>query len=459
MITSFDPRDARRVVAEVPAATPAEVAAAIERAQAVQPRWASNGPSRARALGALADAVSARGDELADLMVREVGKPVTEARGEVVRAEAVLRFYAQVALDPVGELLPSPDGRSELRAERVPRGVIAAVCPWNFPLAIPFWKAAPALAFGNAVVLKPASAAVATGVALAELAREALPEGVLTVLPLRGRDAGALLDDDRVAAVTFTGSTETGQALAQRLATRGALLQAELGGQNPAIVLDDAAIPAAADAIVAGAMGYAGQKCTATRRVIADRAVASELRDALAERVRALAVGDPADPGTTAGPLIDGAAVDEFRTAVAGALEHGAAVIAESEAAGDGAGYVRPALLEADDPHAAVNLEETFGPLLTFLTCEGDDEAVQIANTGRFGLVGAVHSRDLARGAAVARRLRCGMQRVNAPTPGVDYFAPFGGTRQSGIGPREQGRAVRDFCTEWRTLLVAPAAG
>jgi alpha-ketoglutaric semialdehyde dehydrogenase len=456
-ITSTNPFRPGEVVAtaEPPdaAALDATVAAAVE----AQRDWRRDAPARSRALNDLADAVAGC-EGLAELITREVGKPIVESRAEVARSVAILRYYAQAAFDPIGEIYPASAPAASVQVRRDPLGVILAICPWNFPLAIPLWKAAPALAYGNAVVLKPAAPAIGVAAALGELAAAALPAGALAVVDVPGAELGGLLDDPRIAAATFTGSTAAGVAVAERLARRAAPAQAEMGGQNPAIVLADADPAAAAGLIVAGSMPFAGQKCTATRRAIAVGAVADALIDELAAAVAALPVGDPAAEDTLVGPLIDERAVAGFEDRVAGARDRGAELIATAEPpAGDGH-FAAPTILAADDPGDEVNQEETFGPLLTVIRAADADAAVEIANATRYGLVGAVHGRDVAAATAVAEGIDCGLIRVNAVTPGVDYYAPFGGERLSSHGPREQGRAAREFFTATRTLtIVAPA--
>jgi aldehyde dehydrogenase (NAD+) len=472
-LQSHNPAAPEELVFAAKESSEAEVSAQLDAAIAAWEGWRADSPWRAASLEAFADAVAARGDAFAELMVREVGKPLAEARGEVARAEAILRYHAQAALGPSGETFPGSAPGAEVVVSREPLGAVLAVCPWNFPLAIPLWKAAPALAHGNVVLIKPATPALAVGDLIAEAAAEALPADVLSLVHLSGARSAELLDDERIAAVTFTGSTEVGLSVAARMAARAAPAQCEMGGQNPAIVLPDADPEAAAAAIVAGAMGYAGQKCTATRRAIAVGAIAKPLQAALVAKVEALAMGRPEVEGVVVGPLIDANAAEEFDGRVAAALAAGAtelaraAIPAELAAAGsraDGAAgdspsghFVSPVLLVADDPQADVNQLETFGPLLTLLRVEDEEAALAAANSTRFGLVGAVHGRDLGRARAVAARLQCGMRRVNAPTPGVDYYAPFGGDGLSGFGPREQGRAAREFFTAARTTTVLPA--
>jgi alpha-ketoglutaric semialdehyde dehydrogenase len=459
-LRSYDPCAPSELILELAEPSAAEVLDRLERSLAAWDGWRADAPGRAAALTAFADGVAARADAFVELMAREVGKPVAEAEGEVARAVAILRYYGQAALDADGETYPGSIPGSTVLVSREPLGAVLAVCPWNFPLAIPVWKAAPALAYGNVVLLKPASPAIGVGDLLGQAAAESLPPDVLSPIPLSGARTAELLDDERIAAVTFTGSTEVGLAVAERLARRAAPAQAEMGGQNPAIVLEDADAERAADAIVSGAMSYAGQKCTATRRAIAVGEVAEPLAEAMAQRVQSLVVGHPSAENVTVGPLIDARAVEEFEARCSAALEAGAAELARAEApAGEPGHFVSPLLLGEDDPMAEVNREETFGPLLTLLRVGDEAGAIEAANSTRFGLVGAVHGRDLGRAVAVAGQLDCGMRRINAPTPGVDYYAPFGGERSSGFGPREQGRAARDFFTSRRTMTIVPGGG
>jgi aldehyde dehydrogenase (NAD+) len=271
---------------------------------------------------------------------------------------------------------------------------------------------------------------------------------------MSGPDAGELIAHPSVAGVTFTGSSAVGRTVVSRAAASWTPCQVEAGGQNAAIVLADAEIDATADAILEGAVSYSGQKCTATRRVIAVGDVADELREALAARFKHVAVGDPADESTVVGPLIDACAADAFRASVASALAAGATRIAAGKVPDAEGHFVAPTLLAADDVHAKVNQEETFGPLLTMLTVRDVDRAVEAANSTRFGLVGAVHGRDISQAAEIAGRLRCGLRRVNAPTTGVEFYAPFGGERESSFGPREQGRAAREFFTTSHTTTI-----
>ena len=457
-IISENPFQPDQVLIEASLADEDRIESTLLSAIEAQYAWKSDAMLRSKSLASFGRAIEDRKSEFVALMVREVGKPVPEADGEVERALAILRYYSQVALDSNGSTYPGSTPGAQVVVRREPLGVVLAICPWNFPLAIPLWKTAPALAYGNAVIIKPASPAVATASLLRECAEESLPAGILGQLVMSGSRAGDLLDDSRISAVTFTGSTGVGLSVAERMARRAAPAQAEMGGQNPAVVLADANLEAAADAIVSGAMGFSGQKCTATRRVVAVESVAERLEELMADRVSRIAVGDPSVDGVTAGPLISATAVDEFGEAVSEALGSGASGLATAESVAGPGYFVSPTLLRQDDPGARVNQEETFGPLLTTMRVKDTDAAVEAANATRFGLVGAVHGRDLGQAVEVVSRLNCGLRRINAPTPGVDYYAPFGGEGMSSFGPREQGRAAGEFFTSTTTMTVIPSA-
>jgi acyl-CoA reductase-like NAD-dependent aldehyde dehydrogenase len=452
--TSVNPHDPADVLGEWQPAGPAEAEAAVGRAVTAAAAWRDTpGPARAKALSDAAGALEQRSAEITGLIVREVGKPVSEARGEVARGVAILRYYAQAALLPDGETIPAAAADQLLMARHYPIGVAALITPWNFPIAIPLWKAAPSLAFGNATILKPASAAAATGLALADVLGAFLPPGAFQVVLGGAAAAGALIDHPDVAAVSFTGSSQVGRQIRRRAAERGCRVQAEMGGQNPSVVLADADLDRAASAIAYAAMGYAGQKCTATSRVIVEDAVYPQFRDRLAATVQALQVLDPADEKTMVGPVIDDGARASALAAVAGA---GGRVVTGGAALDAPGFYLAPTLVELDRPEGPLATEEVFAPVTALIRAGTADEAISIANDVRYGLVAAVFTSDLGRALRLTRRLEAGMIRVNAPTSGVDFQAPFGGTKESSYGPREQGMAARSFYTESRTVLIVP---
>ncbi len=358
---------------------------------------------------------------------------------------------------PRAPAIPPSDGRSLLFTRQVPRGVVGLITPWNFPLAIPLWKLAPALAYGNVCVMKPSEHSPVCADRIAGLFDGLLPEGVLQVLHGDGELGSALVGNELVRALSFTGSERTGRTVAERLAGRGAAAQCEMGGQNASIVLADAD-PSAAAAIIAGAaMGYAGQKCTATSRVICEEAAYPAVREALEAAVARMVVEDPEDEACQVGPLITEDARAKALAAVARAVDGGGRLVAGGESEGEHGWYMQPTLVELDDPGAELAQEEVFGPVCALLRAADADDAVRIANGVRFGLSTAIFTRDLDRTLDLTRRLDTGLVRVNQPTAGVDFHTPFGGEKASGYGPREQGRAAREFYTQTRTVLVSPS--
>ncbi|MGH9245328.1 MAG: aldehyde dehydrogenase family protein [Acidimicrobiales bacterium] len=456
LVRSTSPQHPSDLIGEWPEQGTPGIDAAVERSRSALPGWSAiPAPERAHALDLAAERLEAGGGELAALVVREVGKPVCEAVAEVARAVAILRYYAQAALDPEGEVFPAGDGRSWLFTRRRPRGVVGLITPWNFPVAIPTWKVAPALAWGNTVILKPAPEATACALRLASAFD--LPEGVLQIVT-GGAEAGRRLPrHPGIDAVSFTGSVRAGHDVASAAASFGVAFQAEMGGHNASIVLADADIEFAAQTIVGAAMGYAGQKCTATRRIITVSGGLA-VNDALVESIRALPVGDPADESTIVGPVITEGARRRVLDAVAAASATGARLIVGGQPLARDGWYVAPTLLDRVAPDSELAQEEVFGPICAVLEASDEDEAVRIANGTRYGLVAAVFTNDLERAMDLAARLEVGMTRINAPTTGVDFFAPFGGWKSSGHGPREQGRAAREFYTKTNTLTVSPGS-
>jgi len=454
MISSRSPQRPDDVVVSAPVSTPAEVRAAADAARKVQPEWLDAGAAaRATALGRAADAVQAAAGELTDLAVREVGKPLVEARGEIARAVSILRYYAQQPFEELGAV-HAPSGAGLLFTTRRPRGLAGLITPWNFPFAIPLWKAAPALAYGNAVLLKPAEQATGCALRLHDLLASVLPAGLFAVLPGDADTGRAVAEQADV--VSFTGSTAVGRTVVAAAAQRGVPVQAEMGGQNPAIVLPDADLPAAARSIAAAVAGYAGQKCTATKRVllVGDPAPFTE---ALVAAVDALVVGDPAREDVTVGPVIDEAARNRVLAAAESAGSAGGRVLTGgtvATVAGAGGWFVSPTVvsgLAADHP---LECDEVFGPICSVSGVGSLEEAICRANSVQQGLVAGLYTRDLGSALAAVHRLAAGMIKVNAPTTGVDFYLPFGGIKASGYGPKEQGRAAVELYTSLHTVTV-----
>jgi acyl-CoA reductase-like NAD-dependent aldehyde dehydrogenase len=454
VVTSTSPQQPSDVVVSTADVTPEAVGAAAGKARAAGVDWAGSPAAvRLSALNAAADALEGAADELSSLVVREVGKPLGEARGEVARAVGILRYYAQAALLPEGDVLPSADARSLLHTRRRPRGVAGLITPWNFPLAIPVWKAAPALAYGNAVLLKPAPEATASGLRLAELLGGVLPDGLLHVLP-GGADTGAAVVE-AADVVSFTGSEAAGAVVRVAAARRGVPVQCETGGQNASIVLPDADPEAAAATIAAAAMGYAGQKCTATSRVVVV-GDAQAFAERLVARVEALGVGDPAGDGVSVGPVIDERARTRVVEVAQDVETRGGTVLTGGRALDRDGWFVGPTVVAGVPAGHEVLREEVFGPICAVQQARDVDDALSLANDVRHGLVAAVFTNDLSVALDAGTRLRAGLVRVNAATSGVDFHAPFGGSKASSYGPREQGLAARELYTETVTVTLTP---
>lgn len=463
VMVDLNPSEPSDVVALIPEGTPDDVEAAVAAAEAALPAWrALPGAARAEHLNRWAGAVAARAEELAQAMAREVGKPIGEARGEAARAVAILRYYAGEAVRPMGEVIPAQAAGALQLTLRQPLGVVALVTPWNFPLAIPLWKAAPALAFGNTVVLKPAEVSSHVATLLAETAAQAeLPPGIWNVVLGSGKAAGAaLVRHPAVAGVSFTGSAAVGADVAAAAAARNVRFQTEMGGKNAAIVAADADLDLAADLVASGAMRYAGQKCTATSRAIVVREAMEPFLARLAARVAALPLGPVTDPAAAIGPLISEAARARALAAFE-ALESGVRRIAGGAPPDDprfARGYfLAPTVLADVPPDSPAARDELFAPVLAVLPAGDLDEAIALANETAYGLSATLFTRDLTAALTYVHRIEAGMVRVNGDTTGVDPHAPFGGVKGSSSGSREQGPAAREFYTEIKTVQVNPS--
>jgi alpha-ketoglutaric semialdehyde dehydrogenase len=439
------------VLARFTPASEDDVLAAVKAARAEAPEWEQASPlERGEGLLTVAAEIERRTDEFTDLIVTEVGKPLREAREEVRRAAAIVRYHAGSALDPHGETYPSPGDDLLVYTARRPLGHVGLITPWNFPIAIPLWKLAPALAYGNAVVMKPAPHAAAVGEQIGVLFSD---------FPVRvvhgGAETGQALARAPLAGLSFTGSTAAGRDVAQLVIRSGARFQAELGGKNASVVLADADLALAARVITGAAFGFAGQKCTATSRVVVERPVAERFCELLAEGIDGLVVGDPADEATDVGPLIDGNSVARMEGFLERAVESGARIVTGGGRRPDlGESFFEPTLVDGADAASELVQTEIFGPVLALLVADTANDALALANAVEYGLSAAVFTRSLDAGLRFAERLEAGIVRVNGPTPGVLFNAPFGPAKASGIGLPEQGKAARDFFTRERTVSV-----
>jgi aldehyde dehydrogenase (NAD+) len=462
---NINPSDTRDTVGTYARADAAQATMAIAAAHQAQPKWAASTPQqRSEALDAVGSELLARRDALGDMLAREEGKTLAEAVGEVVRAGQIFKFFAGEALRAAGELLPSTRPGMTVEITREPVGVVGIITPWNFPIAIPAWKIAPALAYGNAVVFKPAENVPGSAWALAEiLSRAGLPAGSFNLVMGRGRDVGeALLHDARVAAITFTGSEATGRKVAQACIGREgpmAKFQLEMGGKNPLVVLDDADLDVAVNCALNGAFFSTGQRCTASSRLIVTDGIHDRFVDALVARLRAQVVGDARDPRTTIGPVVDATQLRQDTDYIAIGRQEGARLAFGGEAReqvdGKPGFYLQPALFVDTHNGMRINREEIFGPVASVIRARDADEALALANDTAFGLSAGVCTSSLKLAAHFKRQLQAGMVMVNAPTAGVDPHVPFGGRKGSSHGPREQGRYAAEFYTTVKTAYVA----
>jgi len=446
------------VVARFPAATASDAAKAVAAARAAAPQWAAlPGPRRGEVLRRAADGLESSASQIAEILCRENGKTINEARGEVLRGVQVLRYFSGESTQPMGHTIPSIGPQTFLFTMRQPIGTVSVITPWNFPLAIPIWKIAPALAYGNTVVFKPSSLTPASGWAVVETLLDAgIPEGVLNFITGRSSELGPIITGSPVDAITFTGSEEVGNGIRSAAGDRGAKVQTELGGKNPTIVLDDADLDRAVDITLGGAMRMAGQKCTATSRVIVSESVFGEFKSRIVEKAQSLRVGDPLDSATYLGPLITREQQQQVLDRVGEAVQDGARLLTGGDT-GPGEGFfIAPTLLDRIDPDAPLAQDEVFGPVLVLLPASDDDEAIRIANSVRYGLSASIVTNDLSRTMGFVRDIQAGVVKVNSESAGIEYQAPFGGMKASGSYAREQGKAAIEFFTQTKTVYVDP---
>jgi aldehyde dehydrogenase (NAD+) len=459
-IHDVNPSDTADVIAHVPEGVADDVVGAVNAAHQALDAWRSlSGPARAEHLYRWAAVIGERQEALAQIVTREVGKPIGEARGEVARCVMILRYYAGEAVRANGELIPAQSAGSLQFTLREPLGVVALITPWNFPIAIPVWKAAPALAFGNTVVLKPAEASSQVAVALAESAAAAgMPAGTFNVVLGSGAAVGRdLIGAEAVRGVSFTGSGAVGAQVAGQAAQRNIRYQTEMGGKNVVIVMPDADLRQAATLTAAGAMRYAGQKCTATSRVVVTKEVEEPFLAELRRQVESLPLGPVTEANAAVGPVISERSRDSIR-AVLGALDAEPfyrATVPDSAEFKRGY-WIAPTVIRNVNADSELARKELFGPVLAEFTADDLDHAIALANDTQYGLSASLFTRDLRAALRYIDRIHVGLVRVNGDTTGVDPHAPFGGMKGSSSGSREQGPAAREFYTEIKTVQVNP---
>lgn len=456
-LDNVNPSDSSDVIGEYAVASIADVDDAIAAARVAQRRWfALTSQERCDRLAAVGAEIGARRDELARQLSREEGKTVRESQAEITKAAQLFNFFAGESLRMWGEHVSSIRAGIDVDVERRPVGVVALVTPWNFPFSIPAWKAAPALAYGNAVILKPSELTNASAWSLAEIVSRHLPAGVFQLVMGDGNTGRTLVGHADVDAVSFTGSVETGRRISAAVRP-AARLQLEMGGKNPLIVMEDADLPKAVDAALKSAFYSTGQRCTASSRLIVHRSVRDRFVDELIRAMRKLRVGHALEDSTDIGPLVSAAQlarVQEYLDvgrAEGAQLAYGGEVL-EAPTRGH---YMRPALFVSSLSRHRINREEIFGPVASVLEAGDIDEAINIANDTDFGLSAGIFTNSLRYARQFRNSIEAGMAMINLPTVGTDYHVPFGGTRASSQGIKELGSAAREFYTSTVTVYTA----
>jgi aldehyde dehydrogenase (NAD+) len=456
---NVNPANVSEVVGHYARGTAEDARRAIAAAKAAFPAWSRSGPlQRHEVLKKTATEILARKDELGTLLAREEGKTLAEGVGETVRAAQIFEYFAGEALRLTGELLPSVRPGVGVAITREPVGPVGIITPWNFPIAIPAWKIAPALAYGNTVVIKPADLVPGCAWAIADiLHRAGLPKGVLNLVMGRGSTVGqAILDSRDIRAISFTGSQATGRRVAEASVKAMRKFQLEMGGKNPMVVLDDADLGVAVEACVNGAFYSTGQRCTASSRLIVTEGIHDRFVAAMRACMAELNVGDPLDSTVQIGPVVDQGQLDQDEGYIRLGQEEGAELVGGARVKRDTEGYfLAPALFLGATNAMRISREEIFGPVASVIRVSDYDEALATANDTEFGLSAGICTTSLKHATHFKRNAEAGMVMVNLPTAGVDFHVPFGGAKGSSFGPREQGRYAAEFYTTVKTAYTA----
>ena len=465
-IHDINPANTDEIVAEAPASTAAEAAGACEAAARAFPAWRRTpAPVRGQILYRVQRRMEERKDELAEALTREEGKTLGESRGEIQRAINVVEFFAGESRRITGDTIPSELPHNFCYTVKQPVGPVAVITPWNFPIAIPIWKMAPALVSGNTVVFKPASLTPLTAALIVEIFDECgLPPGVLNLIYGGGREVGdTVVKHPAIQAVSFTGSNDVGVGLYSAAAARGIKCQCEMGGKNPIVVLADADLELAVESTVQGAFGSTGQRCTATSRAVVEDSIADEFVERLHARASKLVVGNGMDPATNVGPSVDESQMNTVLEYVGIGRSEGARLVGGGErVSGDGRdrGYfVTPAIFDRVDPNMRIAQEEIFGPVLSVIRASDARSALGIANGVKFGLSASIYTSDVAAMFRFVDDLEAGIIHVNSPTVGGEAHIPFGGMKATGVGLREMGSVAIDFYTELKVVYVDYTGG
>ncbi|MDU0205447.1 MULTISPECIES: alpha-ketoglutaric semialdehyde dehydrogenase GucD [Paenibacillus] len=460
-VPSINPAKKSEVVGYVQSSSLEDLNQAVASAKSAQQGWRKlSGAARGDYLFKAANVLESRINEIAESMTREMGKTLPEAKGETARGVAILRYYAGEGMRKIGDVIPSSDSEALMFTTRAPLGVVGVISPWNFPVAIPIWKMAPALIYGNAVVLKPAQETAVTAAKIVECFAEAgLPAGVLNLVTGSGAIIGqGLAEHPDVNGITFTGSNQVGKRVGQAALARGAKYQLEMGGKNPILIAADADLDLAVDATISGGIRSTGQKCTATSRVIVMSEVYESFKEKLLSKLKGLTVGHGLDAGTWLGPCANENQLKTVQSYIQKGIEEGAELLFGGSSPdhpdlAEGF-YIQPTVFDKVTPEMAIAREEIFGPVLALIQVESMEQAIQVANDSDFGLSASIYTQNIGNILSFIQDMDAGLVRINSETAGVELQAPFGGMKQSSSHSREQGQAAIEFFTSIKTVFL-----
>lgn len=460
---SINPANKQETVGYVQKSGRDDLDQAVSSAKLAQQKWRKlSAPARGEYLYKAANALERRLDEIAETMTKEMGKTYAEAKGETARGIAILRYYAGEGMRKVGDVIPSTDSEGFMFTTRAPLGVVGVITPWNFPVAIPIWKMAPALVYGNTVVFKPAQETAVTAAKVIECFDEAgLPAGVVNFVTGPGSVIGqGIIDHPDIHGITFTGSDEVGKRVGQGALARGAKYQLEMGGKNPVIIAEDADLDLAVEATISGGLRSTGQKCTATSRVIVQCGIYEAFKEKLLARVAQLSIGDGMQESTWMGPCASESQLNTVLSYIEKGIAEGASLLSGgrrvTEHGLDQGFYVEPAIFENVTTDMTIAQEEIFGPVLALIKVDTLDQAIETANDVKFGLSASIFTKNIGNILSFINEIEAGLVRINAESAGVELQAPFGGMKQSSSHSREQGQAAIEFFTSVKTVFVKP---
>ncbi|MDM5312724.1 alpha-ketoglutaric semialdehyde dehydrogenase GucD [Peribacillus frigoritolerans] len=458
---SLNPADKQAIVGYVQKSTKDDLDLAVEAAKKAKDKWRKlAGSERGEYLYKAAQIFEKRIDEIAECATREMGKTFAETKGETARGIAILKYYAGEGMRKVGDVIPSTDSSALMFTTRVPLGVVGVITPWNFPIAIPIWKMAPALVYGNTIVVKPATETAITCAKIMECFEEAgFPAGVVNMVTGPGSVIGqGIADHEDINGITFTGSNGVGKRIGQAALARGAKYQLEMGGKNPVIVAADADLNLAVEAVITGAFRSTGQKCTATSRVIVAAEVYEEFKQLLVKETKGISIGDGLDSGTWMGPCASESQLNTVLSYIEKGVEEGAALLIGGKRAEEGPQangfYVEPTIFDNCTSDMTIVQEEIFGPVIALLKADSVEEALQLANSVEYGLSASIFTANIKHLLSFVNDMEAGLIRVNAESAGVELQAPFGGMKNSSSHSREQGEAAKEFFTSIKTVFV-----